>query len=63
MASVGTGNTTHVSGEWFKMMTQVDMVHALFRDLPILRSDDPTPSDKSAAAEAQLEFPCLTQLR
>jgi tripartite-type tricarboxylate transporter receptor subunit TctC len=26
MASVGTGNTTHVSGELFKMMTGVDMV-------------------------------------
>jgi tripartite-type tricarboxylate transporter receptor subunit TctC len=34
MASVGTGNTTHVSGELFKMMTGVDMVHVPYRDLP-----------------------------
>jgi tripartite-type tricarboxylate transporter receptor subunit TctC len=34
MASVGIGNTTHVSGELFKMMTGVDMVHVPYRDLP-----------------------------
>jgi tripartite-type tricarboxylate transporter receptor subunit TctC len=34
MASVGTGNTTHVLGELFKMMTGVDMVHVPYRDLP-----------------------------
>jgi tripartite-type tricarboxylate transporter receptor subunit TctC len=34
MASVGTGNTTHVCGELFKMMTGVDMVHVPYRDLP-----------------------------
>jgi tripartite-type tricarboxylate transporter receptor subunit TctC len=34
MASVGTGDTTHVSGELFKMMTGVDMVHVPYRDLP-----------------------------
>jgi tripartite-type tricarboxylate transporter receptor subunit TctC len=34
MASVGTGNTTHVAGELFKMMTGVDMVHVPYRDLP-----------------------------
>src|SRR5207249_2824280 len=31
MASAGTGNTTHVSGELFKMMTGVDMVHVPYR--------------------------------
>jgi len=34
MASAGTGNTTHVLGELFKMMTGVDMVHVPYRDLP-----------------------------
>jgi tripartite-type tricarboxylate transporter receptor subunit TctC len=34
MASVGTGDTTHVFGELFKMMTGVDMVHVPYRDLP-----------------------------
>ena len=34
MASVGIGNTTHVCGELFKMMTGVDMVHVPYRDLP-----------------------------
>jgi hypothetical protein len=28
------GNTTHVSGELFKIMTGVDMVHVPYRDLP-----------------------------
>jgi tripartite-type tricarboxylate transporter receptor subunit TctC len=31
MASAGTGNTTHLSGELFKMMTGVDMVHVPYR--------------------------------
>jgi tripartite-type tricarboxylate transporter receptor subunit TctC len=39
MASVGTGNTTHVCGELFKMMTGVDMVHIPYRELTLLRSD------------------------
>jgi tripartite-type tricarboxylate transporter receptor subunit TctC len=34
MASSGTGTTTHVSGELFKIMTGVDMVHVPYRDLP-----------------------------
>jgi tripartite-type tricarboxylate transporter receptor subunit TctC len=33
-ASVGTGNTTHVCGELFKMRTGVDMVHVPYRGLP-----------------------------
>jgi tripartite-type tricarboxylate transporter receptor subunit TctC len=51
MASVGTGNTTHVCGELFKMMTAIDMVHIPYRDLPYsdliagrVRSPRPTPS-------------------
>jgi tripartite-type tricarboxylate transporter receptor subunit TctC len=31
MASAGTGNTTHLSGELFKMITGVDMVHVPYR--------------------------------
>jgi len=31
MASAGTGNPTHVSGELFKMMAGVDMVHVPYR--------------------------------
>jgi len=31
MASAGNGNPTHVSGELFKMMTGIDMVHVPYR--------------------------------
>src|SRR4029077_5896364 len=31
MASGGIGNTTHVAGELFKMMTGVDMLHVPYR--------------------------------
>src|SRR4029077_18538558 len=31
MASAGNGSTTHVSGELFKMMTGVNMVHVPYR--------------------------------
>ena len=31
MASAGTGNSSHVSGELFKMMTGIDMVHVPYR--------------------------------
>jgi tripartite-type tricarboxylate transporter receptor subunit TctC len=31
MASAGTGNSSHVAGELFKMMTGVDMVHVPYR--------------------------------
>jgi tripartite-type tricarboxylate transporter receptor subunit TctC len=31
MASAGTGNTSHLSGELFKMITGVDMVHVPYR--------------------------------
>ena len=35
--SAGTGNTTHVAGELFKMMTGIDMVHVAYRgDAPAL---------------------------
>ena len=31
MASVGVGSGTHLAGEWFKMMTGVNMVHVPYR--------------------------------
>ena len=34
MASSGTGNLTHVSGELFKMMAGVDMIHVPYRGTP-----------------------------
>jgi tripartite-type tricarboxylate transporter receptor subunit TctC len=39
MASPGTGTAIHLSSELFKMMTDIDMVHVPYRDLPLLRSD------------------------
>jgi tripartite-type tricarboxylate transporter receptor subunit TctC len=39
MASGGTGNSTHVAGELFKMMTGVNMVHVPYRGSPPALSD------------------------
>jgi len=53
MASSGTGNLTHVSGELFKMMAGVDIVHVPYRG---------TPSALTAlfAGEVQIMFDLLT---
>jgi tripartite-type tricarboxylate transporter receptor subunit TctC len=52
MASSGTGNLTHVSGELFKMMAGVDIVHVPYRG---------TPSALTAlfAGEVQIMFDLL----
>jgi tripartite-type tricarboxylate transporter receptor subunit TctC len=52
MASSGTGNLTHVSGELFKMMAGVDIVHVPYRR---------TPSALTAlfAGEVQIMFDLL----
>jgi tripartite-type tricarboxylate transporter receptor subunit TctC len=39
MASAGNGTATHVSGELFKMMTGVDMVHVPYRGTPPAMTD------------------------
>jgi len=39
VASTGTGNLTHLSGELFKMMTGVDMVHVPYRGSPPAQVD------------------------
>jgi tripartite-type tricarboxylate transporter receptor subunit TctC len=39
MASVGNGSVSHVSGELFKMMTGVDMVHVPYRGAPPALTD------------------------
>src|SRR3984957_7763663 len=39
MASAGNGTAVHVSGELFKMMTGVDMVHAPYRGSPLAMAD------------------------
>lgn len=39
MASSGTGNLSHLSGELFKMMAKVDMVHVPYRSTPAALSD------------------------
>jgi tripartite-type tricarboxylate transporter receptor subunit TctC len=39
MASAGNGTAVHVSGELFKMMTGVDMVHVPYRGTPLAMTD------------------------
>jgi tripartite-type tricarboxylate transporter receptor subunit TctC len=39
MASAGNGTAVHVSGELFKMMTGVDMVHVPYRGSPLAMTD------------------------
>jgi tripartite-type tricarboxylate transporter receptor subunit TctC len=39
MASAGNGTAVHVSGELFKMMTDVDMVHVPYRGTPLAMTD------------------------
>ena len=39
MASSGTGNMSHLSGELFKMLAGVDMVHVPYRSAPSALSD------------------------
>jgi tripartite-type tricarboxylate transporter receptor subunit TctC len=39
MASVGNGTAQHVVGEWFKMMTGVNMVHVPYRGGAALLTD------------------------
>ena len=53
MASSGTGNLTHVSGELFKMMTGVDIVHVPYRGSPLALT-------ALFAGEAQVMFDLLS---
>jgi tripartite-type tricarboxylate transporter receptor subunit TctC len=39
MASAGNGTAVHVSGELFKVMTGVDMVHVPYRGTPLAMTD------------------------
>jgi tripartite-type tricarboxylate transporter receptor subunit TctC len=39
MASAGNGTAVHVSGELFKMMTGIDMVHVPYRGTPLAMTD------------------------
>ena len=39
MASAGNGTAVHVSGELFRMMTGVDMVHVPYRGTPLAMTD------------------------
>jgi tripartite-type tricarboxylate transporter receptor subunit TctC len=39
MASAGVGNSTHVAGELFKMMTGVSMLHVPYRGSPLALTD------------------------
>src|SRR5258708_11980536 len=39
MASGGTGNSTHVTGELFKMMAGVDLLHVPYRGSPPALTD------------------------
>jgi tripartite-type tricarboxylate transporter receptor subunit TctC len=39
MASTGTGNLSHLSGELFKMMTGTDMLHVPYRGAPAAEAD------------------------
>ena len=39
MASAGNGTSGHVSGELFKMMTGVDMIHVPYRGGPPALTD------------------------
>ena len=38
MASSGTGNLTHVAGELFKMLTDIDIIHVPYRGTPLALS-------------------------
>jgi len=53
MASFGTGSTSHVAGELFKMMAGVDMLHVPYR------GEAPALSDL-IAGQVQVMFPTLT---
>ena len=37
--SAGTGSVAHVTGEWFKMMAEVDMQHVPYRGAPLALAD------------------------
>src|SRR6516225_7719552 len=55
MASAGTGNTTHVCGELFKMMASVDLFHVPYRGAQVFPA--------LLAGEAQVYFgPLLSSI-
>jgi hypothetical protein len=63
MASAGIGSGNHISGELFKMMTGVDLVHVPYRGIQVVHSIPAAPNGVGQALDAAENVSIFVQYR